>query len=228
MPTRRAICLACLALLALAGCAPQPTVPPPRPTVIVVTATGPYYVTFDDSSGWLTGSSDNSQGHVANGEYFLTINTPHYLAWANEQRAFGDGTYELDARLASGPEVSAFGLLLLGSSDLSSFFYCMITGDGRYDIGYCEKGCQTETSLIGGYTLAYPILPSGQANHLTVDLQAGLLRFSVNGAPIGQVRGLTYTRGLIGLVGESGPYAGFEAAFDNLHVIESATPEPTP
>ena len=194
---------------------PMPT---PRPTVIVVTASGPYYETFDAPDDWLFGDGTISQGQVVDGQYRLNINEPSMLAWTHQKQAFGDGIYEVDAVLSRGPEASAFGLLLLGSSDLRSFFYCVITGDGRYDIGYCEDGCDVQESLIGGFTLAYTILTGYQTNHLRVELDSGQLTLIINGAPVSQIRNLSYKDGLVGLFSESSPYGGFEAVFDNLHI----------
>lgn len=209
--------------LALTACRAEPEATP-RPTVIVITASGPYVATFDEAGDWLIGDSEHSRGRIEDGRYILTLLSPSHLAWANQQRTFGDGVYEVEATLLSGPEASGFGLLLLGSNDVGSFLYCMITGDGRYDIGYCQDGCRVQESLIGGYTLAYTILPGNQTNFLRVELNDGELTFLVNGAPIGQVKGLNYTSGLVGLIGESSPYGGFEAAFDNLHVTEEGNP----
>lgn len=208
-----------LALLA-AGCGEQPPATPPRPTVIVVTASGPYYTSFDEAGDWLVGGGGKSSGAVLDGAYRLAINEPATLAWTHQPRAFGEGVYEVDARLASGPEASAFGLLLQGSSDLQSFFYVMITGDGRYDIGYCERGCQVQESLIGGFTLGHSILADYQTNRIRVELRGGVLTLSVNGTPLGQVEGLETGEGLVGLIGESAAYGGFEALFDNLQVVE--------
>jgi hypothetical protein len=209
--------------------------PPPRPTVIVVTAIGPYFASFENLDNWLIGDSENSAGRIEDGEYLLTLKQPHMVAWANQTRAFSEGIYEVDARLVSGPEASGFGLLLLGSSDMSSFFYCIITGDGRYDVGYCQENCDTEQSLIGGYKLSPAILTENKSNHLRVELAGGRVTFLVNGAPVSQLQNLTYSSGLVGLIGESAQYGGFEAAFDNLSVVEqrpvspvTATSTPTP
>jgi len=204
------------------ACGPYEPATPPRPTVIVVTASGPYYTSFDEVEDWLVGVGPHSQGRVENGQYILRIDEPRTLAWANQKRAFGDGVYEVDATLLGGAEASAFGLLLLGTSDLSTFYYCIVTGDGRYDVGFCEDYCKKQQSLVGGFTLAYSILTGNQTNHLRVELDDGQLRFLVNGVPVAQVKELTYTKGLVGLIGESGPYGGLEAAFDNLHVVEEA------
>lgn len=217
------VSLAALVLLAVAlsGCAASDVPPtPPRPTVIVVTASGPYFTGFDEADDWLVGDSERSQGQVVEGSYRLRIKEPEYLAWTHQTRAFGDGVYEVDATLLSGAEASAFGLLLLGSSDLRSFFYCMITGDGRYDVGYCENGCRKQESLTDGFTLSYAILTGNQTNRLRVELVDGVLTFLVNGTPVSQVTGLDYAEGLVGFIGESAQYGGFEAAFDNLQVVE--------
>lgn len=213
-----------LAAFLLSSCIGGPA-EPPRPTVIVITAMGPYFAAFDDLGDWLVGDSEKSTGRIAEGEYYLTIKQPLTLAWAGQTRAFGDGIYELDARLVSGPEDSGFGLLLLGSSDMSSFFYCIITGDGRYDVGFCQQNCTVEQSLIGGYKLAPAILTANRSNHLRVELSDGRVTFVVNGAPVSQIQGLTYSSGLVGLIGDSAQYGGFEAAFDNLSVVE---PRPAP
>ena len=140
LPFSRWLSLAGLAVglvIAITACQPGREVTPVRPTVVVITAVGPYYVPFDDSSGWLVGESERSAGRVEDGRYWLAVKEPDYLAWTHQQRVFSDAIYEVDATLARGPEASAFGLLLLGSNDLSSFFYCLVTADGRYDIGYC-------------------------------------------------------------------------------------------
>lgn len=225
--TGASLVLALSVLIGLNACASDvPTGPPPRPTVIVITAEGPYFAGFDSPADWLVGQSQSSHGRVENGRYILTITEPETIAWVHEQRAFSEGTYEVEAALQSGPEASVFGLLLLGSSDLSSFVYCVITGDGRYDVGYCEDGCQVQRSLIGDLTLAYAIQPGNATNFLQVTLEDGRLTLSVNGTLVSQVNDLDYTSGLVGLIGESSIFGGFEAAFDNLRVIEALPDSP--
>jgi hypothetical protein len=213
-------------LLALAACGDAPPTPTltsaPPPTVIVITAEGPYLAAFDGPGDWLVGDSDNSLGSVHDGEYYLSIKQPRSLAWTNEPRIFGDGVYEVNARLVSGPEASGYGILLMGSSDLSAFFYVMLTGDGRYDVGYCEETCGKEQSIIGGYKLSSAVQTDNQANHLKIILSKGQLSLEINGAPVSAVSGLVYSRGVIGLIGESDQYGGFEAAFDNFSVVETA------
>lgn len=216
-------------IVTLSGCGGRGAAMPPRPTVIVITASGPYLATFDRDEDWLVGEGPHSSGRVEGGRYVLSVDEPRTLAWAHQTRVFGDGVYGLDVTMQKGAEASSFGLLLLGSSDLSSFFYCTITADGRYDIGYCEDWCETQESLIGGFTLAYTILTGNQTNRLRVELEDGQLRFLVNGSPVGQVRGLSYSEGLVGVIGESGAYGGFEVFFDNLQVVESSDEQtPTP
>lgn len=212
-----------LSILLLTACSTNPatTPTPPRPTVIVITAAGPYIALFDEPGDWLLGETDASWGRLVDGQYVLTIKKPRQIAWANQTRVFGDGIYEVDARLSSGPEASGFGMLLMGSSDLSAFLYVLITGDGRYDVGYCDTNCASEKSFIGGYKLAPAILVDNQSNHIKVELDSGQLTLIVNGASISALQGLTYGRGVVGLIGESSQYGGFEAAFDNLSVVES-------
>jgi hypothetical protein len=220
-----------VAIFILVGCnlPLEPLGSPPRPTVIVLTATGPYYETFDVAgTEWLLGNTDGSAGRIESGEYTLTVKTASKLAWTHNARIFGDGVYEFDTHFISGPESSAYGLLLLAESDLSSFIYVIITDDGRYDIAYCERWCDTQESLIGGLTLSYSILPGEEGNHLRIELAAGMLSLSINGAPVSQIQGITQTPGLVGFIGESSQFGGFEASFDNLSVIEANSGAPTP
>ena len=199
----------------------------PRPTVVIVTAEGPYYEPFDAVGGWLTGAGGRSTGAVLDGEYFLSIREADLVAWTYQQRIFGDGVYQVDSRLVTGPEASAFGLIFLAPSDFSSFYYAVITGDGRFDVGYCQDICREQKSLVDGFLLAYAILPNNQTNRLQVELDAGTMTFSVNGVPVSQISGLAYDApGLVGFIGESSPHGGFQAAFDNLRITESNTVSP--
>ena len=201
----------------------QPTPEPtaiPRPTVVVITAAGPYSTAFEDTGDWLVGESDSGGGRIEDGRYILGVDEAFTLGWSHQQRAFGDAIYEIEANLERGSEASGFGFLLLGSSDMSSFMYAMITGDGRFDIGYCADSCATQESLIGGYTLAPTILVNNQVNYLRVELSQGSLTFSVNGAAVSQINDLEYEKGLLGLIAESARFGGMEAAFDNLRVTE--------
>src|SRR5574337_622338 len=127
---RISIVVSLWSLLLLAACtgSSTPPTPTPHPTVIVITATGPYFAAFDDPGDWLIGSSATSEGKIFDGRYILTVKKPQTLAWANQTRTFGEGIYEVDTALSSGPEASGFGMLLMGANDLSSFFYVMITG----------------------------------------------------------------------------------------------------
>jgi hypothetical protein len=220
-----ALILACLSLF-LVGCALLPAgeartpAPTPRPTVFVVTASGPFFETFDEPGDWTTGTTTASSGLVENGVYHLLITEHSHLAWASQTRSFGEGVYEVDATFINGSEGSSFGLIFLATSDVRSFIYAMITGDGRYDVGYCEDACNEQESLIGGYTLAFTILPDNQTNRLRVEFQDGVITFKVNGAPVSQLRGVERSEGLVGLIGESATYGGLEAVFDNLSVTE--------
>jgi hypothetical protein len=72
--------------------------------------------------------------------------------------------------------------------------------------------------------LAHTILTGNQVNHMQVELDSGQMTFSINGAPVSQLSGLSYSQGLVGLIGESSPYGGFQASFDNLQIVEEVTP----
>ena len=79
--------------------------------------------------------------------------------------------------------------------------------------------------MIGGFKLTYTIHAGYETNHLRVELQDGQLTFLINGTSVSQISGLSYTSGLVGLLGESASYAGFEVSFDNLQVTEQSTEE---
>lgn len=219
--------LAC-ALLLLSACDTAPDqdefIPTPRPAIIVVTASGPYYEPFDSSGSWLVGETEHSVGQIEDGRYRLTVNEKSYVAWTHQERSFGEGVYSVDTHFVSGAEGSSFGLIFLAETDLSSFFYAMITADGHYDIGYCEDFCNEQGSLIGGFTFAYTILEGDSTNHLQISIANGDLTFSVNGAPVSQLQGLQREKGVVGLIGETSPYGGLDVFFDNLSVSEASSP----
>ncbi|MCC6905185.1 MAG: hypothetical protein IT326_05020 [Anaerolineae bacterium] len=227
-PLIRRLALVLGLALVLSGCAApgpaslQASSPDASPTVIVLTEAGPYFDRFNDAGNWLIGTASDSAGRVEEGRYILSIVKPSTLAWVNQQRAFGEGVYEMEATRLSGPEASAYGLLLMSSVDMKSFYYCMITGDGRYDVGLCQDGCARQESLIGGFKPGYTILTDdGATNRLRVEVGQTQITFIVNGAPISQIDNLQTRVGLAGFIGESAPAGGFEVAFDNLSVETS-------
>ncbi|HQA68719.1 MAG TPA: hypothetical protein PK801_10375, partial [Aggregatilineales bacterium] len=93
----RSLAALALAALLLTACGGALTGPPPRPTVAVVTAEGPYFTAFDSADDWLVGGSERSSGAVIDGVYRLAIEEPGIIAWTRQTRAFGDGVYEVDA-----------------------------------------------------------------------------------------------------------------------------------
>lgn len=193
----------------------------PRPTVIVITASGPYFEDFSAPGDWLVGASSRSSGSVESGVYRMLTLEPEMIAWTHESRRFANGIYEVDATLISGPEASAYGLLLLASSDLTTFVYAIITADGRYDVGICRSACAEQQSLIEGFTLGNTInVGLGQVNRLRVEYSSGTLTFLVNGGALSRLQGLEFIEGLVGLYGESSSFGGFEAHFDNLSITE--------
>ena len=216
-------------LIALStSCTTQVQPSPPPPTIIVVTSVGPFQETFDQVGEWLVGESAISSGGVENGAFVLNVKQSQQLAWTHIQREFADGIYEVDARMRRGPEASGFGMIFLASENAKDFLYFEVTGDGRYDIGYCEDWCSVQASLIDGYKLGYTILPAGEINHLRVEINNGSLFFQVNGAPISELHRIEYQPGTIGLLAESSPRGGFEVVFDNFQVAEFPTPEEPP
>ena len=71
--------LTILPLLSLSACfflseaTPVPTLPPPHPTVVVITAVGPYYTSFEGDGDWLVGAGPHSTGRVEEGRYLLSV-----------------------------------------------------------------------------------------------------------------------------------------------------------
>lgn len=197
-----------------------------RPTIVVTQGTGTYFNTFVSKGDWLTGQGAVSRGFIVDGEYHLAIDQAGTIAWSHNQTAFSTGVYSSDVRLVSGPEASAYGLLLLADSAMQSFIYFMITDDSRYDIGICENSCQEMTSFLDGF-LFDDTIEIGTTNTLLVSVEEASIIFSINGNPVRELRDYPVDIGVVGFVGESTPFYGFEAAFDNIHIIPS-TGDSTP
>lgn len=187
--------------------------------MIIITAAGPYFEPFDTGSGWLVGDGTRSSGAVVDGEYVLAINAPSLFAWTHQQRIFGDGAFEFDTRLISGPESSAYGILFGADQNLTQFHYALITGDGRYDIGYCEASCEVQQSLIDGFALNESLFVGiNETNRVLLSLDRGEVVLTINGVAVSRLQDVPYQEGVMGFIGESSQFAGFEVAFDNLSI----------
>lgn len=230
MKYRLAVFLAAISTIST-GCLAGQTVTvtlPPRPTVIVVTAIGPYFDDFDEPGEWITGETLHSRGWIESGRYHMNILQPGYMVWSSQPRVFRDGIYEVETTFISGPESSGYGLLFMATADMSAFYYAIITGDGRYDVGFCRNNCETQQSLTEGYSPGFTILTTdGATNRLRIEISEGTLTFLINGAAATQIDGLTASSGLAGLIGESSAAGGFEVAFDNFHVEELVPSTPS-
>lgn len=204
----------------LVGCSPpQEAELPPRPTVIIITAVGPYFETFDDGGGWLVGQGTRSSGSIVDGQYVLSVDQPLLFAWTHQQRIFGDGIYEFDTTLLSGPEASAYGILFGADENLTSFHYALLTGDGRYDVGFCQAGCDVQESLIGGFALNESLFVGiNETNRVQLQLNNGEIILTINGTAVSRLQDVPYQEGVMGFIGESSRFDGFEVAFDNLSI----------
>lgn len=199
-----------------------------RPTIEVTAGSGSYFMPFDINGDWFSGAGAASEGVTLNGEYHLTITQAGAIAWTHNRTSFAEGSYSVNVRLVNGPEASAFGFFVMADPAMDHFLYFIITADGRYDIGECQTECKTMESFLDGWVLEDSLKKGDAVNKLGMEIKSDSIIFSINEVPVQELSAYPISSGIVGLIGESGPYYGFEAAFDNFQIIPPVLPTVSP
>lgn len=174
----------------------------------------------DPGSGWGIESSDMLDRGYQDGEYFIEVYEPNWLAWAHPGAQLQDVSMEIEAQRVSGSPDGHFGLLCRyrGPGD---FYYFAVTGDGYYAILRVEDGA-SEVLTDDGFVPSSAVSADGEVNQLRVVCQGEQLTFYVNGEEVAKVTDDAFQRGDVGLAVGSGPDGSIRVHFDNLIVSEPA------
>lgn len=177
---------------------------------------------FDSQNGsWGSGQWGEFDRGYEEGEYFIQLHEPNWLAWVYPGKQLEDVSVELDAYLASGPQDGHFGALCR-YADEDNFYYFGISWDGYYAIFRRVDGGDLEV-LTGegiGMMPSSVIKTGGEVNHVSAVCQGNELSLYVNGELLDTVIDDAHSRGDVGLGAGSGPNGGARVRFDNFVVTK--------
>lgn len=171
---------------------------------------------FDDFSIINQNWSQTDGFEFAAGGYMISVDNDHRMIWSGPMEKFGLVHLEVDARKYSGGEDNSYGIVC-GAVDQDNYFFLIISSDGYYGIGEVR---QDRSRLIGMEAMqpSEAILRGDNWNHLSADCLATRLSLYVNGTQIGDITGIRYRPGRIGLVAGTIESATSQILFDNFKV----------
>ena len=171
----------------------------------------------DPRSGWGTKSEPEFDRGYQDGQYFIELYEPNWLAWARPGERFADVDVEVEVRWVSGSTDGHFGLLCRYRAP-DDFYYFAITGDGYYAILRVRDG-EPEVLTGDGFLRSSAIRTGGEVNRIRAVCQGEELRLYVNDAALAAVVDEELARGDVGLAVGSGPDGSIRVHFDDLAVL---------
>jgi len=168
-------------------------------------------------SGWGKASTEAFDRGYQDGEYFIEVYEPNWLAWAAAGQRFTDVALDIEARPHSVSGDDHFGVLCRYRAP-DSFYYFALTADGRYAILRVSEG--RPTVLTGDGFLSSPAIPvDAEVYRLRAVCQGEDLALYVDGQPVAAASDDALRRGDVGLAVGSGPQGNARVHFDNLSVL---------
>jgi len=169
----------------------------------------------DPSSGWHVGSDEDVEYGYSNGEYYVLVKTPDWVAWGNPSRTFTDFRLEVDARLVIWTGNNTSGVLVRYRDERNFYLFEIDYNTGEYGV---SKKVNGEWEELVAWNDSPHIKRGQSSNHLTVIAQGPNFTFYVNGELLTVVTDASFAEGDIGLLVGSYDYAGALVHFDNLEV----------
>jgi hypothetical protein len=167
----------------------------------------------NSSSGWKTNKQSIFESGYSNGEYYILIKNPNTnVVCSNSYGPFiNNFTYEIGARLMSGPSQSGYGITFRHQNDLN-FYRFLVWENGYYMVQKCLDGIYFG---LQGKTSTEFIKQGNNSNHLKVVCKDTQIDVYVNGIYLTTIIDNSISDGKIGLSGispqnESNTYVVFD------------------
>ncbi len=174
-----------------------------------------FYDDFSDpSSGWDEGSDEDIEYGYYDGEYYILVKKPSWVAWSTAGQTFTDFRLEVDTLKVTGPDNNDFGVIVR-YLDGDNFYRFRISSDGYYAVVKLTNG---EWESLVDWTASPHIKQGEGTNHITLMAQGSNFSFYVNGKHLVDVEDTSLAEGDIGLFAGTFEEAGVEIHFDNLEV----------
>jgi hypothetical protein len=166
-------------------------------------------------SGWPQESYEEAEGRYENGEYHIHVKAREwkYFLWSSLTGSFTDFALEIDARLVSGPNGSAYGLVFRVQNADNCYGF-LVRGDGYYQVARYRN--KTWTNLQGWTKSAF-VNQGNSTNHLKVVCQGSQIEVYVNGHHLVTVTDDSFVWGYVGMIVYTYE-PDVHAAFDNIEV----------
>lgn len=215
------ISLMLVVVLACGGTTPSKDAASPTP---FPTPAKSFVETFDSLGAWGSGSDEDVEGDINNGQFEILVKAESGLFWSTAGRDVDNGTYELHATQLAGPLNNGYGMLFRVDDATDNFYMFEVSGDGFVWIGRCMAGCEDEsTTIVNDNWFESEAVKQGlnQTNVLRVEANGSDLIFFVNDQEVGRATEATFASGNVGVFVETLGEGGVQVAFDNFKYTEA-------
>jgi 3-keto-disaccharide hydrolase len=178
------------------------------------------------ANGWTIAKTDYAEFSYMDGEYRILLSKPDFNTYSIlPKQKFDNASFEVDARLVSGPANGVFGILCRAEADertASKAYIFAIRADGFYAI--LKRTSLTFWDAIATGSGSKVIKPGNSTNHLRADCSGGKLTFYINGEKALEKADSAFSGGFVGFAVTTQPKSEpLDVRFDNF-VIRAIAP----
>jgi hypothetical protein len=172
----------------------------------------------ESTSGWSTLNEGSKFIAYDNGGLHFFVNDAKFDYWSTPGLKFSDVHIEVDVTKLAGPDDNDFGIICR-YKDENNFYGMLISSDGYYGISKMKEGVHDVINSDG--MQVSDIIRKGEAtNRLQADCVGDVLRLSVNGEKLIEVKDPDFLSGDVGLVAGTFDEPGVDISFDNFIVTK--------
>jgi len=203
---------------------PRPSDTSPTPTASPSSTVSAEILLLEDfskeSSGWSIDTVGEATMAYRDGKYEIVVTPTNWMAWGRPDKNFSNFRADVEANLASGPDLAEYGFLLR-YLDADNYYEFTVATDGTYRFGKTIDG-QWETLV--NWTDSDAIRQGRESNKITAICMGDLIALAVNGQPLREISDSSLTSGDLCLY--AGTFAEGEASvlFDNVRVTSAPAP----
>lgn len=169
---------------------------------------------FDDSeSGWGNSSSKHGITNYEAGEYTITVRSPMYYAFSDQEFNYDRVVIEADVRVLNSVGDGDFGFVC-GYRENGDLYMLEISEDGYYSIW---KEINDEVVFLVDWTYSQDVVTSGPMR-LSAQCGRDRLVLALNGKVLASVSDAEFQPGGVGMVAGTFEVPGIKVSFDNLKI----------
>lgn len=174
----------------------------------------------NESSGWSLSAVGEATKAYRDGKYEIIVTPTNWMAWGRPDKSFSNFRADVEANLASGPDLAEYGFLLR-YLDAGNYYEFTVATDGTYRFGKSIDG-QWETLV--DWTDSAAIRQGPGSNKITAICMGDLIALAVNDQPLREISDSSLTSGDLCLY--AGTFTEGEATvlFDNVRVTSAPAP----